>query len=228
MKRRSFLAFLLVIIAGLCAGCTSARPTTEGGGEAACAMVLRYHDRSYAGTTVHIVPPQGSRVGFAVVPGCNDTGQKQAPPDEKIAVARLRGVSPEVALVMPGRDDVVLVRRGIDQLPPRVRALLHAPTCEQQDAPIRLSGPWLGILGPGGKTEVDLVPPYEVDLLASKASTSRYRNAFLSVRVPAGLGHPITKDDLRNSLWKGGSIDIEAGCKAGRFVAQRLTTTPPS
>jgi Family of unknown function (DUF6281) len=228
MKRRSFLALLLAIIAGVCAGCTSAGLTKDGGGEADCAMVARYHDRSYAGTTVRVVPPQGSRVGFAVVPGCNDTGQKQDPPDEKIAVARLRGVSPDVALVVPGRDNFILVRRDIDRLPPQIRTLLHAPRCRQRDAPIRLSGPWLGILGPGGKTEVDLVPPYDVDLLASKASASRYRNAFLSARVPASLGHPLTKDDLRDSLWKGGSIDIEAGCKAGRFVAQRLTTTPPS
>jgi Family of unknown function (DUF6281) len=189
-------------------------------------MVVRYHDRGYAGMTVHVVPRQGSRVGFAVLPGCNDTGQKQDPPDEKIPVARLHGVSPEVALVMPGRDDVVLVRRGIDQLPPQVGALLHAPRCEHQDAPIRLSGPWLGILGPDGKTEVDLVPPYDVDLLASKASTSRYQNAFLSIRVPASLGRPITKDDVRNSLWKGGRIDIQASCGAGRFLAQRLTTPP--
>jgi Family of unknown function (DUF6281) len=189
-------------------------------------MIVRYHDRSYAGTTVHVVPPQGSRVGFAVLPGCNDTGQKQNPPDEKIAVARLRGVSPEVALVMPGRDDIVLVRRGIDRLPPEIRAVLHAPRCEEGDAPIRLSGPWLGILGPGGKTEVDLVPPYDISLLASSASTGRYRNAFLSVRVPASLGRPITKDDVRKSLWKAGTIDIEASCTGRRFLAQRLTTQP--
>ncbi|MEA2508162.1 MAG: hypothetical protein QOG21_244 [Actinomycetota bacterium] len=199
MERRFSAALLIAIMLLGSAGCGIASPKGGVTGDAACAMIVHYHHRSYLGTTVHVVPPQGDRAGLGVVPGCNDTGQ-QHPADEKIPVARLRGVLPNVALLMPGQNDVVLVRRGIHRLPPEIRALLHAPICDKQDVPIQLSGSWLGILGSDGKTEVDLVPPYDVDLLVQDASTRDYNNAFLTVRVPANLGHPITKDDVRSSL----------------------------
>ncbi|MDP9233495.1 MAG: hypothetical protein M3P01_02970 [Actinomycetota bacterium] len=85
----------------------------------------------------------------------------------------------------------------------------------------------MGIIGTDGKTEVDLVPPCKIDLFAANASTHDYENAFLTVLIPHSLGRVLTKEDVRSSLWKGGTIEFVARCHGRRFVAQQVTSKPP-
>ena len=53
---------------------------------------------------------------------------------------------------------------------------------------------------PGGETEIDPVPPYDVSLLVQHASSGCDARAFLNLRMPASLGRPITRPELRASL----------------------------
>jgi len=68
----------------------------------------------------------------------------------------------------------VLVREDVDPLPAKVTKLLTPATCLEADEPIEMSGRWNGILGVDGNTELDLRPPYDVDLLVTAASAPRY------------------------------------------------------
>jgi hypothetical protein len=157
-----------------------------------------------------------------VLPACGDED------DEEIELAEIEGVSPEVALSWPGRWDIVLVRRGVE-LPPQVERLRQAPICKPRDARVELSGPWDGILGVDGKTELDLDPPYDVYVIVDEASAPRYERAYLTVRVPPSLGRPITRDDIQTSLWEGGTIALRVRCsRDGGFVAEDVAAFPPA
>jgi hypothetical protein len=189
-------------------------------------VVVRYEGVLYQSQGVRVAPDEGRRVGTGVLPSCDDG--HGASPEEDVELAELAGVSPNVALAWLGRTDVVLVRRGA-VLPPEVERLLRAPTCDAEDAPIELTGTWLGILEADGGTELDLKPPYDVDLFVEQASAPRYERTYLTVRIRPALGEPITRADVETSLWKGGSIALRVQCAdEGRYVAEEVDASPPS
>jgi hypothetical protein len=194
-----------------------------GNGSGGCALRVQFRGTIYSGRTVEIVPERGPRVGSAVIPDCGPGGGPQT-----IQVARLRGVSPNVALVWVGSNDTILVRNGANRLPTAVTRLFTAPTCRRRDAPIHLAGPWLGILAANGRTELTMRPPYDLEILAARATPSRYRRALLTIRVPASLGRPLTEQDIHSVLDKGGSITITATCGDGRYLAQQVRARPPN
>lgn len=225
------LSTLLLLTLMACGGTGSDRPAGEtgggevSGGDASCALLIRYRGAVYEGTGVGVAPPAGRPLGEAVLPGCDDGGGASA--DEEVEVAELQGVSPDVALVWPGYEDVVFIRRGAT-LPQAVEDLLRPPACDSRDEPIDLAGPWLGILGADGYTEVDLKPPYDVDLFVEESSAPRYDRAFLTVRVPASLGEPLTRADVESSLWEGGTVSARVRCgDEGAYVAERIAAAPP-
>jgi hypothetical protein len=164
----------------------------------------------------------------ALMPGCNDTGQQSPAAEEHLRVAELRGVDPDVAVVWVDSPDRVFVREGLDPLPPAVTKLVNAPDCDPHDAPIRLRGGWLGIIGADGRTEVDLIPPYVLMLRVDQASAARYERVHLVVRVPPELGTPLTRADIRSSLWEPGTIAVTATCKGDRFIAVGVQAFPPA
>jgi hypothetical protein len=208
VRRLAPLIGLLAAVAA--AGCQG--EVESGGdvqsGDASCALTVG--------------PREGEPVGTGVLPACGDED------DEEIELAEIEGVSPDVALSWPGRWDIVLVRRGVE-LPPEVERLRQAPICKPRDARVELSGPWDGILGADRNTERDLEPPYDLYLFVDEASEPRYERAYLTVRVPAALGKPITRDDMEASLWEGGTIALRARCADdGGFVAEDVAAFPPS
>ena len=218
MRLIAALIGLLVVVAG--AGCQSG---VESDGD--CALAVRFDGAVFEGQGVQVAPRLGRPVGTGVLPGCNDS---DGPPekDEEIELVQLEGVSPEVALVWPMLDATVLVRRG-RELPREVEALLRAPTCNPADEPIDLFGPWLGILGADGHTELDLQPPYDLHVLVGRASTARYVRAFLTVRVPASLGTPLTRADIESSLWEAGTVALRVRCGAkGEYAAEAVSARP--
>src|SRR2546422_3231003 len=165
---------LLIVLAGASGACERSQISID------CVFVAHYQGRTYHSLGVQVAPVEGRPLGTAVIPPCGDQ------PEQRILVSALPGVRSEVALVWRDVADQVLVRDGTDELPPEVDALLKAPRCDPSDVPIELSGPWLGIHD-ADQTEVDLVPPYDVDLLVDHASAPRYLRAFLTVHVPQSL-----------------------------------------
>lgn len=111
------LPLALAACGGKIAEVTGGRPTTEvSGGEpaAACAMLVEYDGHSYLGTAVEGTPTAGGSVGTGTIPPCNDTGGAGTTvPAEPVEVTSVEGVPPSVAIMLAGRNDVVLVRDDV-------------------------------------------------------------------------------------------------------------------
>lgn len=194
--------------------------------DASCAFVVYFRDQPYSAVTVKVAPDEGEPLGVARLPGCDDTNDSEPEPDEEIPVSGFPGVSPDIAVIWTGSHDTVFVREGV-RGPREVARLLEAPSCDEGDAPIALDGQWLGILGADGNTELDLDPPYDIDLFVQEASSRTYEQAYLTVRVPPAAGQPLTRDDVKASLWEGGTIELTTNCDNGRFVALTADAHPP-
>jgi hypothetical protein len=226
MRMRGWVAFAGIgIAASALSGCGS-NPAGVGGVDADCALLVRYQGQTYFGRGVQVAPREGRLIGTGVLPGCDDGDG--AEPDEEIRLAEIEGVPPEIALAWHGQGDTVFVLEGVDQLPSEVRRLTRVPQCDSRDEPIELAGPWLGILGADGHTELDLAPPYDVHVFVQETTSPRYERAFLTIRVPEELGRPLTRDDIHSSLWESGTIEFTTGCDNGRYVALRVAAYPPS
>lgn len=235
MSRIQAVSVIASLVLGALAACGDPEPVSrdqpvtvdseQGSGIGSCALVVIYEGKRYSPVRVEIAPQEGEPAGSATLPPCNDAeGSEESA--EEISVSELPGVSPEVALVWPGRHEMVLVREGTEEMPSEVARLREAPPCDPEDAPIHLSGMWLGILEPDESTEVDLVPPYDIEMLVADASPSKYVGANLVVRVPKDLGRPLSSEDVESSLWEGGTIEVTAECDRG-FVATKVMAFPP-
>ena len=60
------------------------------------------------------------------------------------------------------------------------------------------------------------------------ASSDAYEDAFITVLVEPEAGTPITRHDVRTSLWEGGTIHIVATCRDEAFEATEISTSPPA
>lgn len=210
----------------LLAACGGNGALTNGGASGSCPFVAEFRGGNYESVGVKKAPPEGEHLGTAVLPSCDDTDDESEGDGEMIEVARLEGVSPQQVILWQGHFDKVLVREGTS-LPPEVAALMQPPPCDTEGAAVQLSGPWLGIIGPGQETEVDLKPPYRVHMFVEEASEHRYERAFITVQVRRDAGEPLTRDDVRESLWEGGTIDVDGGCEGSAFVARDIEAYGP-
>jgi hypothetical protein len=227
MGSRRYMMLFLVLMMGATACGSSGSPPSTAGAVGSCASVAYFDGREYSGHRAVVHPVPGEVLGEARLPGCNDTGEPTAPPDEFVEVARLSGVDPEIAMVVATTPEVIYVRSDLDPLPDEVVEFFAAPPCEPTDGPIELEGQWLSILGPNGTTEVDLVPPYTVGMLVAHSSSPRYLMAEIEVEVLPSLGSPLTREDLSSSLWEGGTVQVETRCDGERFIAESIEAFPP-
>jgi hypothetical protein len=219
---RSSRCIITTVFLTLLAGCadTNDGPREEGGG--VCALDARLDGRSYvANGGIRVIPALGEPLGTATVPPCEGDGYT-------FQAVSIVGVDPEVAFVDPGREDIIFLAEGIGALPPELMRLRREPRCRQKDAPIHVRGPWLGIIGPHEKTEVDLLPPYQLEMRVDRASVPSYERAFLTIRVAADAGRLLTREDVRTSLWEGGSLSVTVTCLRGRFWAHQASAHPPA
>ena len=119
-----FLALALLVLPLALAACGGKSPeasggaTTEvsGGGvaSASCAMLVEYDGHTYLGTAVAAAPVVGGSLGNGTIPPCNDTGGAGTTiPAEQVEVTSVQGVPPSVAIMLAGRNDVVLVRDDV-------------------------------------------------------------------------------------------------------------------
>jgi hypothetical protein len=222
---------LALALAGCGSGNDRARgepdPSVEA--EASCALAILYEGHRYSAIAVEVAPPAGETLGQGTLPACNDMGG-DSESSEQVEITALEGVAPSFALLWAGRNDAVFVRDDADSgaLPHEISRLLRASECDSADEPIELAGPWLGILGADGDTEVDLVPPYDLEMFVENASSPRYERANVSVRVPAELGQPLSREDIHSSLLKGGTVSLTVTCRQGRYIAQQVDAYPPA
>lgn len=226
-----FARFILPSIAislflSACSGSPGRHEGTRPGaiGAGSCAFVVEFRGQTYVGRQAILQPEPGDFVGYASMPQCSDGVEPVR--DEEISVVTLPGVDPEVAVVWNGNPGTVLINEDLGALPDEAQRYFERPDCRAEDEPIELFGPWLGILGADGETELDLLPPYDLELLVHRASDPRYEGFDLFVRVPAAAGEPLVKEDVRTSLWEGGAISITASCQGDRFVAEGVKTYP--
>jgi hypothetical protein len=227
MMTKPLLVALLASFAVAAAGCAGGGAHAAAGGSGDCAYIATFKGHTYSGVAIQVAPVAGRRLGAAQLPPCDDTGGSlPAGPGERLRVAELTGVPSSAALVILGKDDLLLVLHP-KQPPAEVRRLMRAPACAAGDSPLTLEGPWLGILQPDGSTEVDLAPPYDLSLRVKRSSAPRYLRAALDVRVPAGLGRPLTRRDVRTSLGNGGTVALTVACRDGRYVATNVSAAPP-
>ncbi len=188
-----------------------------------CAFRARLDGRWYAATgAIRVIPEYGRPLGSAIVPPCGS--------DEGFSIdaVAIKGVNPEVAFASAHYEDIVFLGEGTETLPGGLKRLRDEPTCVDDDAPIDLHGPWLGIVGPHNETEVDLVPPYDLEMRVDEASAARYERVFLTIHVSERLGRPLSREDVRSSLWEGGTVSVAATCVDGEFWAEQVTASPPS
>ncbi len=162
-------------------------------------------------------PRLGTSIGEGTVPPCS--GWETPTSGDRIVMREVEGVSPDIAVAQDGIPEVIYLREDVREPPPQLASYFTAPTCDPALAPIRLQGTWLGILGADGQTELDLLPPYDIELLVTRSSPSGYERADLTVRVPPSLGQPLSHTDIEDSLWTGGEIDVIATCVGERFLA---------
>ncbi|HEY7283384.1 MAG TPA: hypothetical protein VID47_17515 [Actinomycetota bacterium] len=125
-------------------------PTAAGVAGAACVTAVEFRGQEYDGIPVAIAPEYGPDLDDGLFPPCNDTGGTPGSA-QRAPLAALTEVSPDQAVLVRGWDDVVMVRHGLDPMPPDVQRLVTAPACRTADAPLRLAGPWLGIIGADGR-----------------------------------------------------------------------------
>ena len=197
-----------------------------GEGEGSCAFVVIFGGERYAGRQVLVEPPLGEGLGEGLIPSCDDSNASESVGDERIPVVALEGIDPSIAIVWEGQPSSILVREDIEPWPSELDRYLQRPVCDPAHEPIHLFGRWVGIIQPDQTTELDLVPPYDLELLVSVASAPEYQGTDLTVRVPASAGRLVTKEDIRTSLWKGGSIEMTVRCSGARFLADSLGTYP--
>ena len=194
-----------------------------GGAAGACIAALEFQGQMYEGHAVNNAPEVGESLGDATFPPCNDTpgASEEATTSE---VAAIKGVNPDRAIVVVAQArDMVWVKAGTG-LPESLEGLMARATCDDEGA-FTLEGDWLGIPDPG----TDLVPPYRLQLYVTKTSPgyATYRDAQLSVRVNDETKNPVTKQDVKTSLWEGGSMRVDVHCNDGAFIADDLAFFPP-
>ena len=202
--------------------CDTAEPNKD---EPYCAVVMRARlDGSWylANGDIRVLPTYGERLGMATIPPCEGQG------GSRIAAFSIVGVNPSVAFASPDFEEVVFIAQGTHALPRALERLRTEPACEKSAAPISLTGPWLGILGPHHETELDLVPPYTLEMRVNEASSTRYERTFLTIHVSEDAGRPITHEDVRSSLREGGDLVVIAACRDREFWAQAVEARPPT
>jgi hypothetical protein len=194
--------------------------------DAACTSTLIFDGIHYSEYSVVVRPAPGDRLGRAVIPACAE-GEASAGPDIEVEVARVPGVAARTAVVIPDDPSSIFVRDGIDYLSPELLIYFTTPPCKSDVAQLTFQGPWLGILGADGDTELDMIPPYDVEMLVEDSTDPLFELATLTIRVPPSLGRPLTREDVRTSLWGGGDIRVSVYCSGDSYLAKTIEAMSP-
>ena len=107
------------------------------------------------------------------------------------------------------------------ELPPEARVWFRAPRCTT-GGEFELAADWLGVTGPKEpRFDGDLRPPYQLRVHVTDGPTE-YVGATLDVHADAATEPTLGPEDVRASLWQGGTVVARVACDAGRFRALAL------
>lgn len=205
-----------------------ATPPSQSSGT--CAPVAHFRGHTYRSGNAAVHPVNSAPIGQMQVSGCTDLGEPGQPAtspwEDSVTVERLPGVPPRVAVIEQADLPTVIWVSGDEfkgPFPPRLARYFVPPTCRPNDEPLVLEGPWIGILGADGKTELDMLPPYDVMVFVTSTSSDHYLRADLTIRVPPSLGTPLTHDEATSTLRTGGPIHVEAVCSSHGYLATKVS-----
>lgn len=192
-----------------------------GTGVADCAAVVVYKGHTYYGNGgVKRDPETTGRSMPAVMPGCDDTGdQSKAERDEPVRVFELADVAPSTAVYL---DGAIYIREGRD-LPKPTRRWFLTPRCRTTGR-FEMTGDWLGVTGPKKvRFDGDIRLPYRLEMHVT-SGPSRYVGATIPVRATEATNPALTTEDVKKSLWKGGTVTASVHCAGRHFEALALHT----
>ena len=219
-SRPQALAFAAACLALSLTACGANSPnlgeTTNA--SASCAAVLRVDGADYLGIGGLRRDPEvtGEEVE-AVMPGCNDTGG-ETPPDETVSAQVLSDVDTDTALFYEG---AVYVREG-REAPEQLTQWRTAPACDTEGT-FELSGTWLGVQGPHTpQYDGDIQLPYRITMHVDDGP-AQYEKAEVVVHADTETSPALDADDVRSTLWTGGTVTATVRCDGDRFEASALT-----
>jgi hypothetical protein len=202
---------LLVLLAG-CSG------STEAGGAASCADLVRFDGKRYHGHgELQRMPATTGPAGTATRLGCDDGSG--ASTDEDIEVVGLRDVPLDRGFLSHGQ----LYVRDELEFPDAARDWFEPTRCEDAE-PFELTGRWLGVESSRKvRFDGDIRPPYRVNAWVTRGP-QEYVDTRVTVHADGHTDPQLGPDDVKASLWEGGHVTAAVHCVDGRFVADGLTT----
>jgi hypothetical protein len=97
--------YVLALVAAFTASGCALGSTREAGRSSSCASAVRWNGQVYFGN--ELAMPAGPRVGTGTIPPCESGDAAR-----RVALNRLRGVNPTVALAVAGNHDSVFLAEG--------------------------------------------------------------------------------------------------------------------
>lgn len=189
----------------LVAAATAAAATVAGAPGAAmasCTPGVKFDDAFYQLAETRKSLANGPALRGGVIPGCDDTvvlgpqGQRlDAPePDVPVELQRIRGVSPKLAVVRPGRPGVFLAPGTFPELPGHpLHRTLYGPRDVPDATRDRACGPPHRVTGflpytPGPGRPVTLRTAEGIDVTVVVDARTRFRGARLRAGQPVVAG----------------------------------------
>lgn len=192
-------------------------------GAASCAAVIEYHGHTYWGHgELTRVPATTGRTESGVRPGCNDygsNGEMADEPDEQVPIEELADLPLREGFLANGS----FYKRDRDQLPAVAAAWFEPVTCDA-DAPMTLSGRWIGVTSKHKpRFDGDLRPPYRLEMWVADGPGA-YVDSRIFVRADEHTAPTLTTPDVKRALWDDGTVTAEVHCDGDLFVADALSS----
>jgi len=169
------VALLLVVVAGLLAGCA------DGSEEADCAALLDWNGVRYQGWGTRLPPELGEAIGEGTVSACDDGDGETG--ETTVTVFAVRGVDPEAAVGLEDDEGVYLAPAYSDlaavDYPPALERIILGPPC---------SVPGSFVVEGDFYPYQDRIFALQVD--ATDAAGSAYRGLLLNIIVGSGADVP--------------------------------------
>jgi len=211
MKQTMLLVAGIVVLAGCAAQDGSP------GASASCAAVLEYDGHRYVGHGELVRDPETTgRVEDGRLPGCDDGNG--ASPDRTAKVEELADVPQSRAVLVDGQ----LYVRTDRPFPEEARQWFRRQRCDRTGA-FQVHGQWLAVHTTRKvRFDGDLRPPYRLSMHVTEGP-QEYVGTTIEVRATTATRPRLAPEDVKASLWRGGTVTAQVSCAQGDFVAAALT-----